>query len=52
MAESREAKEIEREIFYEDAEELERKLLPELKELSEELEEKGFPVDENCRIKP
>jgi len=44
-------KQLEKEKRYEDAEKLEVELLPELKELSEDLNEKGFPVDEKCRIK-
>lgn len=50
--ESETIKQIEREDRYEEAGELEAKLLPELKELSQELNIKGFPVDEECRIRP
>ncbi|MFA5386246.1 MAG: hypothetical protein WC297_01015 [Candidatus Paceibacterota bacterium] len=39
------------ENLYETAGEHVAEFLPQLKELSKELNEKGFPVDENCRIK-
>jgi len=48
--ESKISKEAEQKDIYEKAGEYIEKLLPELKEISEELKEKNFPVDEVCRI--
>jgi len=51
LRESKEIKNAEKEMLYEEAGELEAKIFPALKEVSESLNQRGFPVDENCRIK-